>query len=217
MLKIIMRSTNWIVCATNNHHKVEEFQELFKAHKEKGPIEVVPADKVVRNVHNLGDVEVFNTYLENALAKARVLQRACHYPVLADDSGLEVEALLGAPGVHSARYAIDHPSVPQTENVKKLLKEMMGKASRKALFRSVVVFMMDGICLQAEGVLEGEILLQPDGVLGFGYDSVFKPLGSKVSLAQMSLVEKCALSHRKIAIDQLMQQVKELGLVLAKP
>ena len=150
--------------------------------------------------------ETGSTLEENALLKARVVVEATGLPVLADDTGLEVAALGGAPGVHTARYAGD--SARYADNVDKLIAAMAGVTDRRARFRTVVALAFpDGVEMTAEGLLEGEITELPRGEGGFGYDPVFEFGGQ--TLAEMGQEEKNRLSHRARAIRAL---VESLGL-----
>lgn len=209
-----MRLSNRIVVATTNRDKLEEFRSLFAPWPE---IELIPASDVVRNSDRLGFAERFDTYLDNAVAKARLANMGCHYPCLADDSGLEVEGLGGKPGVRSHRYATPRAGLTQDQaNNELLLKELAGKP-RDARFVCTLAFMIEGILLHANGALEGQIADKPAGALGFGYDPLFLPKGSSKTLAEMTNIEKNAISHRAKAVQELMNQVRAHGIVFAKP
>ena len=178
-----------IVLATGNRDKVRELQELFVAVN----AEVVPA-------FDLGDapdvVEDGQTLEENALKKAREIAAWCGQICVADDTGLEVDALDGAPGVYAARYAGEDASY--ADNCSKLVSEMAGQANRSARFRTVMA-MVDpstGTETTVDGVLEGEVLGAPKGGKGFGYDPVFFVPEQGRSLAEMTLEEKNQISHR---------------------
>ena len=130
--------------------------------------------------------------------------------VFADDTGLEVEALNGEPGVYSARYSrIGHPVFPDMDsvagNIKKLLLLMEGEANRRARFRTVIALIINGKEYQFEGIVEGEILEGSSGAGGFGYDPVFRPLGDELSFAKMDLEQKNRISHRGRAVEELVQ------------
>lgn len=210
-----MRLSNRIVIATTNRNKFEEFVELYKPWPE---IELVPAEAVLRNPRSIGFAERHDSYLENAVAKARLVNQGAHYPVLADDSGLEVAALSGRPGVRSHRYATPRAGLPQDEaNRQLLLKELAGHTNRDARFTCTLALIIEGIMLTAVGTLDGTISEQPQGKTGFGYDPLFIPTGYDRTLAEMSAAEKNALSHRAVAVKELMQQLKKHALVLAKP
>jgi XTP/dITP diphosphohydrolase len=145
-----------------------------------------------------------HTLLENARIKTRAAVALTGLPAIADDTGLEVDALAGAPGVHAARYA--GPNATYAENVAKLLRELAGvpAAKRTARFRTVCVAAWpDGRELDAEGVLEGVIVEAPRGTNGFGYDPVFVPAGETRTYAELTDAEKNAMSHRARAVRGL--------------
>lgn len=213
-----MRLSNQIVLASLNRGKYEEFSALLADYPQ---IELIPASKVIRNPQGLEYAEKYSTYLENATAKARLANQGSHFPSLADDSGIEVLALEGRPGVKSHRYAPPRAGVAQDQaNVELLLKELAAlgpSTSRQARFVCTVVLVMEGILLHATGALEGTLLEAPRGQGGFGYDPIFIPEGSTQTLSEMSASEKNALSHRSKALQALMEQVRSLDIALAKP
>jgi XTP/dITP diphosphohydrolase len=210
-----MRLSNKVLLATQNRGKYQEFRSLFTAYPE---VELVMATDVLRNTQGLGFVERHDTYLANAVAKARLVNQGAHYPSLADDSGLEVMALEGKPGVRSHRFASPRPDVSQDEaNNQFLLKELTGKSSREARFVCTLALLIEGILIHATGTLEGTIADSPRGTYGFGYDPLFIPKGATRTLAEMTESEKNAVSHRAKALHALMEQVKTHGLVFAKP
>jgi XTP/dITP diphosphohydrolase len=153
------------------------------------------------------EVEETGTTLEaNAQLKAEAYARATGLPCLADDTGLEVDALDGAPGVYSARYAGDQATAGM--NTLKLLKDLIGK-TRRARFRTVMAWAVPGQVTQFfTGVLEGEITLSPRGEQGFGYDPVFQPVGDSRTLAEMELAEKNAISHRGRALRAFVEGLR---------
>lgn len=211
-----MRLSHTLVLASTNRHKLEEFQALFFSYP---GIEIRSCGDFVRNTEGLGFAERHDTYAENAIAKARLINQACHYPTLADDSGLEVEGLGWKPGVRSHRYASPRAGVSQdVANQELLLKELSNpETSRNARFVCTLALLVEGVLVQATGVLEGTIQREPRGKHGFGYDPVFLPRGSSKTLAEMSAGEKNSISHRSRALADLMGQVRRLGIVLAKP
>lgn len=213
-----MRLANKILLATMNPDKYREFSALFKAYPQ---IELVPAEGLIRNPEKLAFAEVYKTYAENANAKARLANMASHYPALADDSGLEVEALGGRPGVQSHRYAKLAPGAARSSqdqaNNELLLSELKGKNDRGAKFVCSLALCIEGILIQATGTLEGTILEQPRGTLGFGYDPLFLPKDCSKTLAEMTEAEKNEISHRARAVNELMAQIKARGIVFAKP
>ena len=137
----------------------------------------------------------------NARLKAGYVSDHYHMDCLADDTGLEVAALDGAPGVHSARYA--GPAANPEANMRKLLAAMEGKADRRARFRTVIALCLDGTFHYFEGVVNGELLKAPRGTGGFGYDPVFRPAGSKRSFAEFTTEDKNRISHRGKAFRAL--------------
>ena len=210
-----MRLSNKILLATLNRDKFEEFRTLFSAYPD---IEIAMAGEYLRNPEKLALVETHDTYLENALAKARLANQGAHYPALADDSGLEVDALGGKPGVRSHRYASFQAGLSQDQaNIQKLLTELAGKPSRIARFVCTVALLIEGIMIHATGILEGSITDTPRGTNGFGYDPVFIPKGSSRTFAEMTDAEKNMISHRAKALHELMAKIKNHGIVFAKP
>lgn len=182
-----------LVFATNNLHKLQEVRLLL-------------ANKF--NLLSLADIgfteeipEDFDTLELNASQKAWHIYNRFGIDCFADDTGLEVDALNGAPGVYSARYAGEHKS-PQ-DNIVKLLAELNGVGNRKARFRTVVSLVIGGNETLFEGVVEGVILTEKHGEAGFGYDPIFMPDGYNVSFAQMELDAKNAISHRGRAVSKL--------------
>lgn len=212
-----MRQSNTVVFASNNRHKYEEFVALLSKYP---GIHLVMAEELLANASKISLVETFNTYEENAAAKARVCNQGCHYPSLADDTGIEVDVLDKRPGVRSHRYAIPKAGVSQDQaNRDQLLDELKGvpMAKRTARFVTCVALEMEGVLILGRGVLEGRIAEAPSGKNGFGYDPIFIPEGSSKTLADMTDAEKNALSHRARAIDALMTEINRKGLILAKP
>jgi XTP/dITP diphosphohydrolase len=209
-----MRLSNRIVVATQNRDKIDEFRSLFAPWPE---IELVPASDFLRNADRIQFAERFDTYLDNAVAKARLANAGSHYPSLADDSGLEVEGLGGKPGVRSHRYATPKAGLSQDQaNNDLLMRELSGKP-RDARFVCTLALVIEGILLHATGTLEGQIAEKASGTHGFGYDPLFIPKGSSKTLAEMTSIEKNAISHRAKAVQDLMNQVRAHGIVFAKP
>lgn len=212
-----MRASNIIVLASGNRHKFEEFESLFKKYPE---LTIAPLQDYIRNSDKLGLVETSDQYIENAIAKARTCNHGCHYPSLGDDSGLEVMALEGRPGVRSNRYSI--PKLGQTQdqaNIQKLLTELkdVPTSQRTARFVCHLALVMEGTLFHASGVLDGTIAHEPRGAEGFGYDPIFIPRGSDKSLAELTPNQKNKISHRALAVDQLMQELIAKEIVFAKP
>jgi XTP/dITP diphosphohydrolase len=186
-----------LVVASANPDKAAEMRDLLS---------VALGDKVelVDRPSSVGDVEEDGATLEeNARLKADALCQATGLPAVADDTGLEVRALEGRPGIFAARYA--GPDATYADNVAKLLAELDGVADRAAVFRTVaLVAFPDGSELIAEGTMSGTISMAPRGAGGFGYDSVFLPFeGEGRTLGEMSLDEKHAISHRGRAFRAL--------------
>lgn len=185
-----------LVVASKNPDKITEIEEVLR--------ESSLADEIVRGLDWPDVEETGSTLEENALLKGRAVVDATGLPVLADDTGLEVRALEGAPGVHTARFA--GQNARYEDNVAKLIEEMQGVTDRAARFRTVVALVFpDGVEIVSEGTLEGLIAETPRGHRGFGYDPVFSVDGR--TLSEMSLAEKNQLSHRARAIRALAQLV----------
>ena len=189
-----------IVFATNNAHKLDELRRITG-----GKIEILGLKDIGCDV----DIpETGDTLQENALQKARYVRDHYGMDCFADDTGLEVDALDGAPGVRSARYAPGdgHNSAA---NMALLLKNMDGVADRKACFRTVIALIIDGKEHLFEGKVEGDILEAPAGTGGFGYDPVFRPQGWTRTFAEASQDEKNAVSHRGRAVRKLLDFFNE--------
>ena len=187
------------VFATNNAHKLEEVTAILG-----NKIELLSMKDI--NCH--ADIpETADTLEGNALLKARYIFENYQLDCFADDTGLEVEALNGAPGVYSARYAGDaHNS---EANMKKLLQDMEGIENRKAQFRTVFALIINGKEHLFEGIVKGEITKHRHGTSGFGYDPVFIPEGYTQTYAEMGNELKNKISHRGRAIQQLIAFLKE--------
>jgi XTP/dITP diphosphohydrolase len=175
--------------ATQNPNKAKEINSLLPSH-----IRVSPLDPV----EFPGELpEPFDTLEENAMHKARIVAQKTGKPAFADDSGLEVEALNGAPGVMSARYAGETKNAAL--NIEKLLAELTGVTNRKAKFRTVIAFVNGKEEKLFEGIVQGKITHVTHGASGFGYDPVFLPDGHEQTFAQMGFEEKNRISHRALA------------------
>ena len=184
-----------IVFATNNNHKLEELRKI--------------ADNQLQ-ILSLSDIncneeidETGTTLEENALVKARYVKERYGYDCFADDTGLEVEALEGEPGVYSARYAGEgcHPE----DNMQKLLSVLQGVKNRNARFRTVIALLINGEAHLFEGVVSGRIIEEKRGGSGFGYDPIFMPEGYQQTFAELGNDIKNRISHRAIATVQLME------------
>jgi XTP/dITP diphosphohydrolase len=194
-------STQQIVLASSNIGKIKEIQAILAEHL------IVP-----QSVFNVTDAEeTGSTFVENAIIKARHAAFQCKLPAIADDSGLVVDALSGAPGVISARYA--GVGASDRDNVQKLLKELedVPEERRSARFICVMVFLEDAedpFPVIAQGVWEGQILYQPIGANGFGYDPVFWVPEQQCASAELSAAVKNSLSHRSKALRSLTDLIK---------
>lgn len=186
--------------ASGNQHKIEELKELLKPFDItiKSTLDYPDAEEVVEDKPDLEG---------NALKKARHWYEKTGLPSLSDDTGLEVEALNGDPGVYSARYAGEQATYEQ--NTQKLLAELKGVANRSAQFRTVIAFIDEkGNEHIFEGICRGEILPEKRGEKGFGYDPVFQPEGYDKSFAELSGEEKNKISHRGLAIQKFIEYLK---------
>ena len=182
------------VFATNNAHKLEEVTAILG-----NKIELLSMKDI--NCH--ADIpETADTLEGNALLKARYIFENYQLDCFADDTGLEVEALNGAPGVYSARYAGGEGHDAQA-NMLKLLHELDGKENRKAQFRTAISLILDGKEYLFEGVIKGEIIKEKRGDSGFGYDPVFMPEGYDRTFAELGNDIKNQISHRALAVQKL--------------
>lgn len=191
-----------LIFATNNAHKLAEVQAVLG----EGYELVTP-----RQMGITEDIpETASTLEGNARQKARYLYERTGLDCFADDTGLEVDALDGAPGVHSARYATDGHDFEA--NTRLLLHNMEGKEDRRARFRTAIILIEGGEEHLFEGRVEGEITHAPAGCGGFGYDPVFRPEGYEQTFAEMSADEKNAISHRARAVAKLVEYLKHSTL-----
>jgi XTP/dITP diphosphohydrolase len=182
-----------LIFATNNAHKVEEIRAAIGNLLEVISLTAAGIDIDIPEPHD--------TLEANASEKSRTIHRLTHMNCFSEDSGLEVAALNGEPGVRSARYAEDDPQF--RNNIDKLLHKLGNNPDRRARFRTVISLILDGREHLFTGVCEGQILPAPAGTAGFGYDPIFTPDGDTRSFAQMTLTEKGRFSHRRKAADQL--------------
>jgi XTP/dITP diphosphohydrolase len=190
-----------LVFATNNRHKLEEVRSMLSDR-----ITVVGLEEIGCN-EEIEETE--NTLEGNAKIKSDFISDRHHLDCFADDTGLEVEVLGGAPGVYSARYAGENASFE--DNVDKLLSALEGQTNRKARFRTVISLKMDGKQYFFEGVCSGEITREASGEKGFGYDPVFRPAGSHQTFAEMSADQKNLISHRGLAVKKLVDFLNQMS------
>ena len=184
-----------IIFATHNQFKLKELQQLLN-------------EKVT--LLSLTDLGIFDeieetgkTLIDNALIKAKTIYDKCGKNVFADDTGLEIEALNGAPGVLSARFAGEEKNA--AKNIEKVLTLMKNKKNRNACFKTVIALILEGNTHFFEGIVEGKILEKPAGHNGFGYDPIFVPKGYDISFAQMDSNIKNSISHRGLAVEKLIK------------
>jgi XTP/dITP diphosphohydrolase len=182
-----------LVFASNNKNKIQEIQAL------------VPSDFKILSLEDIGCFEEIPETAEtiegNAILKANYVTQNYGYPCFADDTGLEVDALNGAPGVYSARYAGEQKNAE--DNMNKLLLELRTATSRKAHFKTVICLNNNGLQHLFTGIINGTITTEKIGTNGFGYDPVFIADGTEKTFAELSMHEKASISHRGIAVGQL--------------
>lgn len=187
-----------ILLASNNKNK---HKELLKIFQESGSKHTLIVNKDIPDV-----IEDKNTIEENAKKKAEECYEVFKSPIISDDSGLFVDALDGQPGVHSKRYA--GLSSTDVENNQKLINELKTADNLSAFFKTVLCY-FDGLkFITSEGVLKGNIVFEPRGKNGFGYDPIFEVSGK--TLAEMTLDEKSNISHRKLAAVKLVEKLNEI-------
>lgn len=182
-----------LVFATQNRHKLEEIQQAINGH-----FEIIS----LFDLNYLEDIpETGKTLKENAFQKANFIYQNYEKDCFADDTGLEIEALNGEPGIFSARYAGEGRSFE--DNMNKVLKNLRDKTNRKACFKTVIAFIYKGETHFFEGIVKGTITREKKGIEGFGYDPIFLPDGYTKTFAELSLEEKNKMSHRAIASKKL--------------
>lgn len=187
-----------LVFATNNRHKLEEVGDVLK-----DQLEILS----LKEINCFDDIpETADTLEGNALLKAKHIYDNYGFDCFADDTGLEVEALDGRPGVYSARYAGEDQNAAR--NMEKLLRELEGQPNRRARFRTVVALIEGGIVSYFEGKIEGKIIEQQRGSTGFGYDPVFVPDGYSQTFAELGSEQKNKISHRALAVKELINFLK---------
>ncbi|ARD21639.1 MULTISPECIES: RdgB/HAM1 family non-canonical purine NTP pyrophosphatase [Shewanella] len=195
-----------IVLASGNKGKLKEFDQMLA----KFNIQVLP-----QNQFNVPEVaETGTTFIENAIIKARHAAEVTGKPAIADDSGLEVDALQGAPGIYSARYGGENAT--EKDRYLKLLNALEGQSNRNARFQCVLVYMRhakDPTPIVCQAAWEGQISIAPQGEQGHGYDPVFIPHGFDCSAAELTSEQKNQLSHRGLALDLLVDALKAKGII----
>lgn len=187
-----------ICFATNNQNKLKEIKSAVSTIEIVGLASINCSEELPENQKTLEG---------NSLEKANYIAHNYAINCFADDTGLEVEALDGAPGVYSARYAGEHND--SEANMELLLQNMKGQINRKAQFKTVITLILEGKTYQFEGIAKGEITEARVGVDGFGYDPIFRPEGYELTFAEMSMEDKNKISHRGIAVRKLVQFLNE--------
>jgi len=191
-----------LVFASNNKNKIQEIQAL------------VPNTIQIVSLEEIGcteDIpETANTIEGNAILKANYVTEKYGYDCFADDTGLEVESLNGAPGVYSARYAGEQKDA--NDNMDKLLSELKDKSSRKANFKTVIALNLNGKQNLFTGIINGKIIEEKIGTNGFGYDPIFVAEGYEKTFAELTMEEKSTISHRGIAVKELILFLQKQSL-----
>ncbi len=182
-----------LIFATNNQHKVDEIRSVIGEQFEIITLKEAGIDIDIPEPHDTLDA--------NATEKSQTIHTLTHQNCFSEDTGLEVEALNGEPGVKSARYAGEVRNFQK--NIDKLLHNLKGKTSRKARFRTVISLILDKKEYLFEGICDGQIIEEQMGTGGFGYDPVFRPTGASRNFAEMSMEEKNTYSHRQKAVTKL--------------
>ncbi len=181
--------------ATNNTHKVEEMQALLGENFELMTLSQIGCFEDIP--------ETADTFDGNSRQKAVFVKEKFGFDCIADDSGLEIDALNGEPGVFSARYAGEHGN--HEKNIEKVLGQLLDIDQRGAQFRCVITLILEGKINQFEGIVRGTITREKSGSKGFGYDPIFIPEGYQKTFAEMTMEEKNPISHRGIAIDKMLE------------
>jgi len=191
-----------IVFASNNKHKIQEIKELLPKY-----LEVVSLEQI----GCMEDIPETATTIEgNAILKANYVTQNYGFSCFADDSALEVEALNGRPGVHSARYAGEKKD--DQDNIHKLLSELENKTNRNAQFKTIIALNFNEEQHIFTGIVQGKISIEKRGVNGFGYDSIFVPENYEKTFAELNSEEKNKISHRTRAVEQLIRFFNNLNL-----
>ena len=192
-----------LIIASQNQNKLVEFKKIL-------------GDKI--NLFSLSDIglnqeipENEKTIKKNAMFKAKFVNTQTGKNVFADDTGLEIDSLNGEPGVYSARYSgVDRNP---DKNIELVLRKLKNKANRNSRFKTIISLIIDGKSVNFEGVVEGKITEEKRGSNGFGYDPIFQPNGYASTFGEMNLKEKNKISHRSIAINKMVQYLKENNLL----
>ena len=192
-----------LIIASQNQNKLVEFKKIL-------------GDKI--NLFSLSDIglnqeipENEKTIKKNAMFKAKFVNTQTGKNVFADDTGLEIDSLNGEPGVYSARYSgVERNS---DKNIELVLRKLKNKSNRNSRFKTIISLIIDGKSVNFEGVVEGKITEEKRGSNGFGYDPIFQPNGYSSTFGEMSLKEKNKISHRSIAINKMVQYLKENNLL----
>jgi XTP/dITP diphosphohydrolase len=189
-----------LVFASNNPNKIKEIQLLL------------PKEITILSLNEIGcfeDIpETASTIEGNAILKANYVTEKYGYPCFADDTGLEVEALNGEPGVFSARYAGEQKNAD--DNINKLLSNLADKENKNAQFKTVICLNLNGDQHLFEGIIEGQISIKKRGSEGFGYDPIFIPNGYDKTFAEITISEKSKISHRGLAVEKLVHFLNKI-------
>ena len=189
-----------LVFATNNPHKLQELNNLLGNSFELLSLNDIHCEEEIP--------ENQDTIEENASEKSFYIYNKYGFNCFADDTGLEIDALNGEPGVYSARYAGEEKS--SEKNIELVLQKLAKIKNRKARFKTVISLVIDGREIQFEGIVNGQILEEKRGTTGFGYDPIFKPDESHLSFAEMTMEEKGKISHRGRAVHKLVEYLSQL-------
>lgn len=189
-----------LVFASNNQNKIAEIKQMLPNSIELLSLEDIGCTEEIP--------ETANTIEGNAILKVNYVTEKYGYPCFADDTGLEVEALNGEPGVYSARYAGEQKNAD--DNMNKLLENLIDKQNRKAQFKTIIALNINNEQHLFEGIIKGEIISEKRGIKGFGYDPIFVPEGFSRTFAEMEMNEKAILSHRGIATRKLISFLEAL-------
>lgn len=188
-----------LVFATNNKNKIKEIKHLLN-----NSLEILSLE----DIGCLEEIpETADTIEGNAIQKAKYVSDKYGYNCFADDTGLEIEALNGEPGIYSARYAGEQKNAE--DNMNKVLEKLQGITNRNAQFKTIIALIIDGKTTCFEGIIKGEMTTQRSGSEGFGYDPIFKPNGYKLTFSEMDLPLKNKISHRALATFKLIDYLKQ--------